>query len=47
LTGLVCGLATDYCVKGPPDARQAGLMSSDEDAIRGVEVGGDCVGHDE
>ena len=43
---FVCGLATDYCVKGTAlDARRAGLdVVVIEDAIRGVEVKpGDCV----
>lgn len=43
---FVCGLATDYCVKGTAlDARRAGLdVVVIEDAIRGVEVQpGDCV----
>lgn len=43
---VVCGLATDYCVKATAlDARRAGLdVVVIEDAVRGVEVKpGDCA----
>jgi nicotinamidase/pyrazinamidase len=43
---VVCGLATDYCVKATAlDARRAGLaVVAVEDAMRGVEVrAGDCA----